>query len=210
MPRCRGAAPQKRPSRMTTVIGMTGLERGRRDAETFDGGQHGDRRRDHAVGVEQRRAEQRREHQRSCRSATCGRRCPPWTERAVPGCRPRPGCPRATKVRYLTTTTMISDQTISDSTRRRSRSRSRPRAADEALAQRVQRRRADVAVDDAERAERERAERAVDDGCRPRRDGGRPVLLRRRRGRSPGRRSRCLRGARLGGRARATRRPRAP
>ena len=45
--------------RMTQVIGTTnGEKRVRRDLEPLDRGEHRDRRRDHAVAVEQRRAEE--------------------------------------------------------------------------------------------------------------------------------------------------------
>ena len=62
---------------------------------------------------------------------------------------------RMTKTRYLTETTMTSDQKISDSTPSTfSRSTATPCGAVEALAQRVERAGADVAVDDAEGAHR--------------------------------------------------------
>ena len=58
----------KSPTRMTTVIGtMNGSKTLRGDAEAFDRAQHRDRRRDHAVAVEQRRAEQSDRDERAVR-----------------------------------------------------------------------------------------------------------------------------------------------
>ena len=63
---------------------------------------------------------------------------------------------RMTKSRYLTETTSMSDQKTSDRTPRTlSASGATPCGAVEALLERVERRRADVAVDDAERAQRQ-------------------------------------------------------
>ena len=48
------------------------LEERRRDFEPFDGAEHRDRRRDHAVAVEQRRAEDADGDQRAALTARCG------------------------------------------------------------------------------------------------------------------------------------------
>ena len=66
------------------------LERGRRELEPFDRAEHRDRRRDHAVAVEQRRAEEPDGDQRSSADSR-----PAATARAARGCRPRRGCRRA-------------------------------------------------------------------------------------------------------------------
>jgi hypothetical protein len=61
-------------------------------------------------------------------------------------------------VRYLTTITRSSAQKINDKIPRTFSGRRRKVVPDEALLDRVERRRADVAVDDPERAERQQAE----------------------------------------------------
>ena len=52
------------------------LERRRRDVQPFDRAEHGDRRRDHPVAVEERRAEQSQRDEESCAAASPSRVAP--------------------------------------------------------------------------------------------------------------------------------------
>ena len=115
VPRC---CTRNSAIRMTTVIGtMNGFEDVGRDAEAFDRAQHRDRRRDHAVAVEQRRAEQADRDQRAAVGAAGPARATSATSARMP---PSPSLSaRITNSTYLIDTVMISDQTISDSTPRR-------------------------------------------------------------------------------------------
>ena len=104
---------QKRPTRITTVIGTTiRLERVRRDAQPFDRAQHRDRRRDHPVAVEQRRAEQADRHQDHARY---------WPAPTDEGDeRENPAFPAVVRAHHeqqvaCTDTVITSDQKISDS-----------------------------------------------------------------------------------------------
>ena len=91
-------------SRMTQVIGTTnGREGGGRDLEALDRRQHRDRRRDHAVAVEQRRAEQPEHDQQHPAAVDVGpgrarqlhgrRSTPSRASAAAPCARPAPSAP---------------------------------------------------------------------------------------------------------------------
>ena len=130
-------------------------EDGRRDLETLDRAEHRDRRRDHAVAVEQRRAEEAEGDEDGAARSTATRACATSAISARMPPSPRLSA-RMTKTRYLSEMTMISDQKISESTPRTfSGVAATPCVHVKALAQRVERAGADVAVDDAERAQRE-------------------------------------------------------
>ena len=88
---------------------------GARDLEPLDRAEHGDRRRDHPVAVEQRRADddQERRRRRSARLA----RSRPGTSASSARMPPSPRLSaRMTKVGYLTDTTSVSAQTMSETT----------------------------------------------------------------------------------------------
>jgi hypothetical protein len=143
----------------------------RRDIQPLDRAQHRDGRRDHAVTVEQGRAEDAEQHQR--------RRAPPRLR--APGEQGRQGQDAALAVIVGThhdddVLERDDEQQRVDDERQHAqhvllRRRHRVRA-EEALAHRVERARADVAVDDAEGGEREGEEsvfeRSVCHGCRRR------------------------------------------
>ena len=139
------------------MIGTTyGVEDGRRDLQPFDRAEHRDGRRDHAVAVEQRGAEEaERDEDRPRRGVAGASRGATSDISARMPPSPRLSA-RMTKTRYLIEMTMISDQKISESTPSTlSGVGGDAVLAVKALAQRVERAGADVAVDDAERAERE-------------------------------------------------------
>ena len=152
------------------MIGTTyGREQRRHDLEALDGAEHRDRRRDHAVAVQQRRAEdaERDQHRPADREARAALRRVAALGRASSAVSARmPPSPwlsaRSTSATYFTETTSSSD--VDDQrqhaehvvVRRRHRVR-----AEEALAHRIQRAGADVAVDDAERGQGQRKETAA-------------------------------------------------
>ena len=145
---------ENRPIRIATVIGITsGRSAGVDHLETLDRGEHRDRGREHAVAVEQRRAEQPEQRQ----PGGVARRVARHRERHQRQDAALAAVVRAQhEARYLTEITSTSDQSTSDRMPSTFAGRDRhPVLAVEALAQRVERARADVAVDDAERTERE-------------------------------------------------------
>ena len=163
------ALDQRRdPTRMTTVIGTTyALEQRRRDLEPLDRAEDGDRRRDHAVAVEQRGAEDA-EQRRAPTSAA---------RRPFAGGREQRG--QREDAAFALVVGAHDDGDVLDRDDEQQRvddqrqhaedvlvRRRHGVRAEEALAHRVERAGADVAVDDAERRERERKQCAVSTGAR--------------------------------------------
>ena len=92
-----------------------GVELGGRDGRALHGGEHRDGRRDHAVAVEQRRAEEADEHERP---SGCPALAAPSGVTSAVRARMPPSpwlSARMTNVRYLTQITSTSDQNMSDS-----------------------------------------------------------------------------------------------
>ena len=106
-----------RATRMATATGITHASNARGgDLEPLDGAEHGDRRGDQAVAVEQRGAE----HAEGDDRPLGARRQPVAWAAAAPsgrGCRPRRGCRRASRAaRYLTEMMIDSAQKTTDAT----------------------------------------------------------------------------------------------
>ena len=142
------------PIRITTVIGTTyGSKSGVATFEPFDRAEHGDRRRDHAVAVEQRRAEHAEQHQhRAAAPAPSGRGGHQRGQRedaafalVVGAHHDRDVLDRDDEQQRVDDERQHAEHVL---VRRRHRVR-----AEEALAHRVERAGADVAVDDAEGGE---------------------------------------------------------
>ena len=133
-----------------------GLQLGRHHLQAFDGAQHGDRRRDQAVAVEEGDADDREadDEQRLRPLALARRRARAASERMPPS--PRLSA-RVISRTYLIVTTMTRAQNISESTPSTALSRARQTGGGgDRSAQCVDRAGADVAIDDAERADDQR------------------------------------------------------
>ena len=135
-----------------------GLEQRRRDVQPFNRAEHGDRRRDHAVAVQQRRAEDAQQHERGL--AAPG----PFGQKR----RQREDAPLALVVGPHHDHDVLDgdddDQRVQDQREDAQDVFVGGRygmRAEEALPNRVQRTGADVSVDDSDGGQRERQERAV-------------------------------------------------
>ena len=157
---CRGTESGTAPTRMATVVGTTyGSKMCVATVEPFDGAEHRNRRRDHAVAVEQRGAEQAERDQKSRGFAACA--CG-WRDTSAISARMPPSpslSARMTKIRYLTE--MIERQRPEDQRQHAKHVLARGRDAVgtvEAFTQRVERTGTDVAVDDAKGSQSEKSE----------------------------------------------------
>ena len=152
-----------RPTRMATVSGTTyGVKPGVATLEPLDRAEHRDGRRDHAVAVEQRGAEDAQQHQRA------SARAPAWlARRQQRGQREDAalavvvGAHDEREVLDRDDQHQRPEDERQDAEHVRLGRRDRVRS-EEALAHRVERAGADVAVDDAERAEGQRQRGGVD------------------------------------------------
>ena len=115
--RCRSAGSTNSTVRITSVIGTTSrLEARRGDLQPLDRRQHGDRGRDHAVAVEQRRAEDAERDQRRL-APTAALAVARWTSAMRAMMPPSPSLSaRMMNVTYLTETMSVIAQKTSEMT----------------------------------------------------------------------------------------------